>query len=585
MSIYYGIYPETFKILQGNGRWPINIKKELADAPKEIKLTAAKNSTAAFQVMISCEEDWALNVGKTAWFSQKGSIRNVRLSVESDLDVQLNIVDVHAANDGYYYGDALLTNEVVELKKTDTRTVYVECKIPKDAKAGDYDVKVRILSGRMFEDEEVAAEMSATVKVFDYVMRDGKDYRFYLDLWQHNSNLARKAEVDLWSDEHFEVIEKYIKIMGELGQKAVTVIVSEVPWSGQSCYYEYRTEANLFEYSIIGTVKTKSGEFKYDYTKMQRLIDLYAKYGIDKEISLYGLANVWGDADMGYGWIAADYPDGIKLRYYDEASGTYKFMRTAAEIDAYIKSLEQYFVTTGQIDKVRLAADEPGDVVAYRKSLEHLKSVAPSFKCKAAINHSEFIPEFGNEVFDFAPYIYCMCKEYDKLKEYQKTMKDKRFLWYVCCGPEYPNTFVDSKLTESLFIGILTSYTGFDGFLRWNFYIWNDNPRKDIRYGNWHAGDINFVYPSGNGAPLLTLRYKALKRGIEFFEMLEDLKAKGNEEETAKAFGYVVREKDVRNYYGGGDMNSDYRMPLEEMCSTDYNDYEAMRNYLLEKLS
>ena len=71
MSIYYGIYPETFKILQGNGRWPINIKKELADAPKEIKLTAAKNSTAAFQVMINCEEDWALNVGKTAWFSHR----------------------------------------------------------------------------------------------------------------------------------------------------------------------------------------------------------------------------------------------------------------------------------------------------------------------------------------------------------------------------------------------------------------------------------------------------------------------------------------------------------------------------------
>lgn len=583
MSIYYGLYPETFKLVQGNGRWPINIAK-IVDAPKEIKLTAAKNSTAAFQVIIKCDEDWALSIGKSAWFSQKGAIKNVRLSVESELETNMNILDVHAANDGNFYADALLTNEVVELRKVDVRTVYVECKIPKDIKCGDYDVKIKLTSGRMFEDEEIVGEMSASVKVYDYVMRDGKDYKFYLDLWQHNSNLARKAEVELWSDEHFAVMEKYVKSLGELGQKAATLVVSEIPWSGQSCYYEYRMDANLFEYSIIETVKNINGEFVYDYTKMQRYIDLCAKYGVDKEISLYGLANVWGDPDAGFSWIAPDYPDGIKLRYYDEASGTYKFMRKAADIDAYIKSLEQYFVTTGQIEKVRLAADEPGDVVAYRKSLDHLTSIAPAFKFKAAINHSEFIPEFGKEVYDFAPYIGCLCKEYDKLKEYQATMKDKRFIWYVCCGPEYPNTFVDSKLTESLFIGILTSYTGLDGFLRWNYYVWNDDPRKDIRYGNWRAGDTNFVYPSGNGAPLLTLRYKALKRGIEFYEMLEDLKKK-DANEAEKAFDFVVREKDVRKYFSEGESDMSKSLRLDEMCSLEYEDYEAMRKYLLEKLS
>ncbi len=583
MSIHYGIHPETFKLLQGNGRYPIKIM-DLADAPKEIKLTAAKNNTASFQVIIGCDEDWSLNVGSSAWFSQKGDIKNIRLSVESELETSLNIVDVHAANDGYYYADALLTNEVVELRKIDIRTVFVECKIPENISSGNYDVKIKLMSGRMFEDEEVIGEANATITVYDYKMRSGKDYRFYLDLWQHNSNLARKAEVKLWSDEHFTVMEKYVKTLADLGQKAATVIVSEVPWSGQSCYYEYRTDANLFEYSIIETVKTKSGEYKYDYTKMQRYIDLCSKYGIDKEISLYGLANVWGDAEMGYGAIADDYPDGIKLRYFDEASGTYKYMRCSAEIDAYIKSLEQYFITTGQIEKVRLAADEPGDVEAYRKSLNHLKSIAPSFKFKAAINHSEFIPEFGDEVYDFAPYIYCLCKEYDKLKEYQKAMKDKRFIWYVCCGPEYPNTFVDSKLTESLFIGILTSYAGLDGFLRWNYYVWNDDPRKDIRYGNWHAGDTNFVYPSGNGAPLLTLRYKALKRGIEFYEMLEDLRSKGDEKAVEDAFSFVMREKNIRKYFGEGN-DSDRMMRLEDMCSVEYEDYEAMKKYLLEKLS
>jgi len=171
-----------------------------------------------------------------------------------------------------------------------------------------------------------------------------------------------------------------------------------------------------------------------------------------------------------------------------------------------------------------------------------------------------------------------MCTEYDKIKEYKRTMSGKRFLWYVCCGPEYPNTFLMSNLTESYFIGVLTSYAGFDGFLRWNYTVWNDNPRSDIRYGNWHAGDTNFVYPSDGDRPLLTLRYKALKRGIELYELLERLHLIGDAAALDAAYAYVVREKDIRRYYA-------VYHKLDEICSIDYNDYMALKRFLLEKLA
>ena len=58
---------------------------------------------------------------------------------------------------------------------------------------------------------------------------------------------------------------------------------------------------------------------------------------------------------------------------------SYKYQQVPKEIDEYIKSLEAYFIKTNQIDKVRIAADEPADIEAYRKSLEHIKSVAPAF--------------------------------------------------------------------------------------------------------------------------------------------------------------------------------------------------------------
>lgn len=573
MQIKYGIQNEAYKLVGGN-KWVFH-PNTIDSFGRSINLVAGQNDTAAFQAVIWTDSEYILNVGKDAWFSQKGQIPTLRVDVSSPFKVKaVNIIDMHADDDNFLRADALLTGDVLELGKNSVRSVWIELEIPAGTEPGSYGVTVSLYQGCMFADEETIGTLTAEIEVVGCKLGDVRENKFHLDLWQHCSNIARKHEVKLWSDEHFAVLENYVRSLGELGQKAVTLIVSEIPWAGQACFYEQRTDANLFEYSIVPISKKEDGTFGYDFTKMQRYIDLCAKYGIDRELSLFGLANIWRVDESGFAPLAPDYPDGIRLRYLDMTDSSYKYMKTAAEINAYIAALECYFITTGQIERVRLAADEPGDVEAYRRSLGHIKKIAPSFKCKAAINHAVFIPEFGEEVSDFVPSIGSMCAEYDKIMEYKRTMKGKRFLWYVCCGPEYPNTFLKSNLVESYFIGVLTSYAGFDGFLRWDYTVWNDNPRDDIRYGNWHAGDTNFVYPAAGGRPLLTLRYKALKRGIELYELLERLRKKGDEEALKKAYAYVVRERDIRTYY------SSYHA-LGDICSTDYNDYKALRRYLL----
>jgi len=579
MNIRFGLKPESYKLVTAN-KWTFN-PESIDSFGTSLSVIAGRGDTAAFQAVIWCSEEYALNVGRDAWFSQNGPMPVLRLAAVCDndsLEAELNIIDMHEDNDRLLKADALLTNSVLELGKGETRSVWCEVKIPEDTAPGTYKVKLALYYGEMFRSELKCAEGEVTFEVLDYVMPKPCEHKFHLDLWQHNSNIARKHEAPLWSDKHFRVLEGYVKSLGELGQKAVTLIVSEIPWSGQSCFYEQRMAGNLFEYSIIPVTKHADGSFSYDYTKMQRYIDLCAKYGIDREISLYGLANIWNFPAAGFHKVAADYPDGIRLRYLDESDGCYKYMDNAADIDKYIAALEQYFITTGQMDKVRLAADEPGDIEAYRKSLGHLKEIAPAFKCKAAINHAEFVPEFGEEVYDFVPSLGSLSKEYDKMCEYKRTMAGKRFMWYVCCGPLYPNTFLRSGLTESYFIGVLTSYAKLDGFLRWNYTVWNDDPRKDIRYGNWQAGDTNFVYPSYDGTPMLTLRYKALKRGIELYELLERLRDTGNEAALEEAYNFVVRERDIRQYYTTPHS-------LEDMCSTDYADYMAMKRFIIEKLS
>ena len=282
--------------------------------------------------------------------------------------------------------------------------------------------------------------------------------------------------------------------------------------------------------------------------------------------------------EAGFGRLAADDPDALHVRYLDEADGAYKYLRTEAELEDYIRLLADYFKKTGQMDRVRVAADEPADVNKYRASMERLLRVEPAFRCKAAINHSEFIEEFGEEICDFVPYSNHLFTHLALLQKYRETMPGKRFLWYVCCAPHWPNTFLRSDLCETLFIGVFTSWARMQGFLRWNYTVWNDNPRKDIRYGDFAAGDTNFVYPSPSGKPLLTLRYKALKKAIQLYELLEKVRECKGDEVADNLIFTVLKNTETEKYYTDGHW-------LGDVVSLNWEDYERMLQEILRILA
>ena len=148
----------------------------------------------------------------------------------------------------------------------------------------------------------------------------------------------------------------------------------------------------------------------------------------------------------------------------------------------------------------------------------------------------------------------------------------------MCCVPHWPNTFLRSDLCESLFIGIFTSWSRMQGFLRWNYTVWNDDPRADIRYGDFLAGDTNFVYPSPAGKPLLSLRYKALRKGIWLYELLEMVRDRRGDEFADSLITGVLKNTETDKYYTDGHW-------LENVVSLRFEDYEALVKDFLQILA
>lgn len=558
--------------------------------PKGINaLVMAKNDRAACQLILQSDKHYSVSLSRGDWYSDfekvaPGKALNghdrFRVAVNSPLKVSLHHIGMFFDDDETKKADILLNQDVVETYANMPTSIYIELESEKDTVAGEYDTVVKVYHSLYGEDEKEVASFKLTAKVYDAVLDDSRNWRFHLDLWQHHCNLARHADVRLWSDEHFDLMKPYAKSMADLGQKAVSICVSEIPWGGQLCESDHRYGGNMFEYSSVFVTKKLDGSFEYDFSKMQRIIDTYAEAGIDKVIEVFGLVNLWGVKGYPCGEPIDEYPEDIKVRYLDESDGAQKYLRRGDDIIAYVKALERYFIDTKQIDKVRIAADEPADPERYSRSLDMLKSIAPSFRGSCAINHAEFIGQFHDRIDDFVPYLGCTVKEFDRLKEYQSIYPDKTFLWYVCCDRNMkPNTFISSHPVESRAIGLMTSFVGFDGFARWAYTIWSENPRLDVRHSAFEAGDTCFVYPGYNGRPLLSLRYKNLQRGIADYELITRYREKYGDEKADALLKKVLIFDDIRAYLKNGQCRHE-----SELFSVDFDDYNAIKEEVLKGL-
>lgn len=568
----FALCPDSFKLVYGND---LKFHPAMLDKmPRTLSLAAAVDMPATFQLLVCADEDWTLKTGDSFWLSQKLNTLTVRVQAPSFL--KLSIEDMHTDDDGYARADALLTEQSKEQGAGMTCAVFCELAFPQDTAPGEYDVTLRLFTSRLFEDETEAGSLSVHVTLFPASLPKREERKFYLDLWQHSSNIARTHETPLWSDAHFAVLEPYVRSLAELGQRAVTLVVCEVPWAGQGCFREYRNAANLYEYSIIPLRRTREGKLEADFGPMQRYIDLCGKYGICEELSVYGLMNVWCGEER-FAKLAAEDPDALRVRYYDETEGCFRFLRTEQELEEYIAMIGEYFRTTGQIDRVRIVADEPAETEKYRASLERIRRIEPEFRFKAALSHAEFIEEFGNEISDFVPYAEDMFSNLALLRQYRTAVPDKRILWYTCCVPYWPNSFLCKDLCETLFIGPITSFCRLDGFLRWSYTEWNDDPRHDVKYGDFAAGDCFLVYPSAHGAPLLSLRWMAYRKTIWLYELLEQVRARFGDEEADGLIRLVLKNDHLDQYYKS--------LQRDDVCSCDPEDYEKLLRSALTMLS
>lgn len=551
-----------------------------AASPRCIKtLHCAQNDTALFQVI--CDTDGKrciLNPGTSPALSYELGLPRLRLAVRSPFPYTVYTEDFIRDENDVPCAD-ILYEEPRTYGGNTYAPFYIRIDVPSEAHAGAHTIAVTLYSAVGAHEEKVVFSGSLSLQVHRFILPNAQDYRCHLDLWQHSSNVARTFGTELWSDAHFAQLEKVLATLADLGQKSVTVVAGDCPWRGWGCYLLKDHPATLFEYSMVQIQKDEHG-FTYHFEALRRYIELCFSYGINGDITVYGLMGIWTNMPLFNGASPEDHPEKLLIRYRDQADGCMKYMRESADIQDYIRALFSFFKEIGVFHLVRIGADEPADLDAYQKNYDLLRSIEPNIRLKMALDKTSAIQTFGDRCADIAASFPCSCNHGKLLRDMKARSPEKRILWYICNIPDKPNSVLHSELYELYALGAIGYLFGFDGFLRWAYTCWTSDPTKDIRYNNTAlpAGDVNFVYPAKNGDVLYSMRYFALKKMLQIYECLHILCDRGKKSTADRLIRMILSCTDPASY-----MEDDFHTK-QAIYSENAADYEAFQKALLVAL-
>jgi hypothetical protein len=170
--------------------------------------------------------------------------------------------DDHAANAVEL--DCLLESPLDSFPATDAGKgavvpIWLTVKAPHDAKPGVYTGQVTIEAKG-----EKPLAVPVRLELATFSVPDTQDYRTWIELMQSPDTLAVEYNVPFWSERHWALIADSMRYIGEIGSRVVHIPLIAQTNSGN-------------EQSMVRFIKKADGTYDYDFSVMDRYLDIAEK--------------------------------------------------------------------------------------------------------------------------------------------------------------------------------------------------------------------------------------------------------------------------------------------------------------------
>jgi len=384
----------------------------------------------------------------------------------------------------------------------ETEGLYFRLQNPSKG-AKSFDIRFRIKQGN--EDRQLSLKVNVHNVLLPSVGKDSFKYTNWMDF----DSMAASHGLKPWSEEHWKMIEKYVRLATR-GRQNMGLIRA------------------VFE-------KDENGAMRIDKKKFARFLDIYNRTGIWylEGTHLAGFVNGWGSP-------------AFKTAYTTNVTTT---VEGALALSKLAKMFMEEIETRGLRDRwYQHVADEPGgkNVPEYRITAGIVRRYMPGIRTVDAVEE----PSFVGALDVWCPKVNSF-ERYHELYDSFRTNFGDRVWCYTCCVPggKWMNRTMDGELLRPVLIPWVSVMWDVDGFLHWGYNRWqlgqNQDPFKEPYPKKWGgsnngnslpSGDTHIVYPGKDG-PWPSARLEATRAGMEDADLLTMLRRR----DKVKADGFVKR--------------------------------------------
>lgn len=390
--------------------------------------------------------------------------------------------------------------------------LWLTVDLPKDFAPGKYSITVRGAAINIYSGDRADCEKTMELEVLGVNL---PEQSILFTQWFHTDCIASAHNVDVYSDEHWALIEKYMEAASYLGintilTPVITPPLDTAPGTERPNVQLVRIEKNgdsyTFDFALLKKWIDLSRKHNINHFEISHL---FSQWGLEYSPNIYAYIN--GKQEKIFGW---------HIKSTDES---YKSFLTQ-----FVPALVSFLKSEGIADNcVFHLSDEPNEthLDAYKYAYELVVPMLEGIPTMDALSNAEF--------FDKG-YVNIPVTATDHIEPFLERNVENQWVYY-CCGQnkKVGNRFLAMPSYRNRILGVQLYMYGIKGFLQWgfNFYYSQLSRFKINPYLTtsgekaFPSGDPFSVYPGTDG-PLLSLRaviFKEALQDVERFKLLESL--------------------------------------------------------------
>ncbi len=391
---------------------------------------------------------------------------------------------------------------------TSNTMIWVRLDIPTDAAVGEHNIKicfgVQKLNDYMNENYVETASAEFTIDIIDAIL---PEQSLIYTRWIHLDCIANYHGVEIFSEAHWSLIEKYIATAVDLGINMILVPVHTPPLD--TAIGSRRSCIQLVDIEKIGD------KYKFNFDKLRRYISVCKRCGV-KYYEITHMFSQWG----------AECTPNIVVT--ENGQSDYMFgWHVKSNSEEYIEFLKQYIAAIfGELDAEGISkntyfhiSDEPSmaNIDRYKTAHDIFKPLIGNSKILDALSKIEFYEQ---------GLVECIATRVDHISEFLSHEIEDQWVYY-CNIPErvYTNSYIAMPSARVRILGFLCYKYNIKGFLHWALNFYNSslsrypiNPYLTTSTdGNSQSGDAFIVYPASNGV------YSSI-RGEVTYQAIQDIR-------------------------------------------------------------